>query len=87
MPEKPDGDARDRIAAALAATEVPIGRQNLVDIALSGLDDDEREAWVEKLRDESIPAQHIHRAMRLMGLKVGNTDSSVKTWRTTHLLG
>lgn len=73
--------AAERVAAALAATEVPTGRRNMVDQALDGLDDDEREAWLAVLLDPGVSTQHVTRAMRSVGLKVGNTDSSVKTWR------
>lgn len=73
--------AAERVAAALAATELPTGRRNMVDQALDGLDAEEREAWLAVLHDPEVSTQHIYRAMRSVGLKVGNTDSSVKTWR------
>jgi hypothetical protein len=77
----------ERVALALEATEVPTGRRNMVDQALDGVDLDEREAWLAVLRDPDIPSQHIARAMKSVGMKVGNTESSVKTWRANQPTG
>jgi hypothetical protein len=81
---KPGPSPQERVEQALQATRARTGRMGLVERALLELDDDERAAWDAVLRDRSIPAQHVHRAMRYAGLNVGSSDANILTWRATH---